>query len=377
MSPVAVVRVGDEHTEALAEFYRKVWDPNATAAHVANARADAARVNPACPGEPPPTWLVLQDGHAIAHVTTIPIRLWLHGRDVAAHWIKGLWVLPEFQRSSAGFLLLRAAAGLTSPALALVHETAAIRLFQAVGYTDLGALPNRMRVLRARSLLAHIDVEAAGAAAGLSPRLRTVARFMKPAAPLLAPFVSLGNAVWSTMRTGLLAGLTTQEAEVLDESEVSSLWRAARGEIQAGPSRDIAQLAARYPAKAYVYVMVRSQGKLVGLAIVKRPTESGDPRLRGVRISSLSDVVYAPSDDRVGLALLRGAERAARRLEADALLCSASVASFNLLLRRRVYLPLPATLHVLARIPGQKEADPRDLAEWWVTRGDSEADGAF
>jgi len=363
--------------EALAEFYRKVWDPDATAAKVASARADAARVNPACPGEPPPTWLVLQDGHAIAHVTTIPIRLWQRGADVAAYWIKGLWVLPEFQRSSAGFLLLRAAASLTSPALALVHEPAAIRLFQAVGYTDLGALPNRMRVLRARSLLAHIDVEAAGAAAGLSPRLRTIARLVKPAAPLLAPFVSIGNAAWSAIRTGSLSGLTTETVELLDASEVSALWRAARSGIKAGPSRDAAQLAWRYPADAYVYVMARSNGKLVGLAIVKRPTESGDPRLRGVRISSLSDVVYAPSDDRVGLALLRGAERAARRLDADALLCSASVAPFNALLRRRVYLPLPATLHVLARIPGQKEADPRDIGDWWVTRGDSEADGAF
>lgn len=377
MSPVGVVRAGDEHAEALAEFYRKVWDPDATAAQVANARANAARVNPACPGEPPPTWLVLQDGQAIAHVTTIPIRLWLKGSDVAAYWIKGLWVLPEFQRSSAGFLLLRAAGALTSPALALVHEPAAIRLFQAVGYTDLGALPNRMRILRAGSLLAHIDVEAAGAAAGLSPRLRAVARLVKPAAPLLGPFVGLGNALWSAIRTGSLAGLTIEEAEAFDESEVTGLWGAAREEIPAGPSRDVAQLAVRYPAKAYVYVMVRAKGKLVGLAIVKRPTESGDPRLRGVRISSLSDVVYAPSDDRVGLALLRGAERAARRLEADALLCSASIAPFNALLRRRVYLPLAATLHVLARIPGQKEADPRELGQWWVTRGDSEADGAF
>src|SRR5262249_24053876 len=93
VSRVEAVRVSDDHLEALSEFYRRVWDPNATPDGVASSRARAAELNAAKPGEPPPTWLVIQDGQAIAHLTTIPIRVWLDGADRPAYWMKGLWVL--------------------------------------------------------------------------------------------------------------------------------------------------------------------------------------------------------------------------------------------------------------------------------------------
>ena len=97
----------------------------------------------------------------------------------------------------------------------------------------------------------------------------------------------------------------------------------------------------------------------------------------GTRISTLSDLLFDPRQPRTGLALLRGAERAAKELDADALLCGASAGDVDALLRRRGYLRLPANIHVLARVPGGKEATPTLLSDWWVTRGDSEADGSF
>jgi hypothetical protein len=109
---------------------------------------------------------------------------------------------------------------------------------------------------------------------------------------------------------------------------------------------------------------------------VKRPRDEGDPRLGGIRVATLADLLYRPSDSRAGLAILRGAEDAARALGADALLCGASAAATAPLVERRGYLGLPGNLRVLARFKGDP-AVPEQLGDWWVTRGDSEGDGTF
>ena len=47
------------------------------------------------------------------------------------------------------------------------------------------------------------------------------------------------------------------------------------------------------------------------------------------------------------------------------------------LLRRRAYLPLPRNVHFMVRMPAGGPTLPQDLASFWLTRGDSEADEAF
>jgi hypothetical protein len=374
---VDVVPVADEHLPALAEFYGRVWNPGATPEGVRASRAAAALTNVARPGEPPPTWLVLQNGEAIAHVTTIPIRLWYDGSERAAYWIKGLWVLPEVQRSSAGFLVLRAAAAaLKDPSLALVHEPAAIRLFQALGYADLGGLPNRLRILRPSSLLARL-----GAIVPLLGRdtgwWRLAARAGRVAAPAVGPIVGAANGLWVWLRTGSLAGLTTTMSDAVDMDVVDELWRSAREHLGPAVARGGAAIARRYAAPDYKFVQVRHGDRLVGLGIVKRPNDRGDERLGGLRIATISDVLYRPDDPRVAMAILRGAERAARAFDADALLASASPAVMDAQVRRLGYLTVPANLHVLVKLPGWQGDKPNEFGDWWITRGDSEGDGTF
>lgn len=374
---VDVVRVNEEHLPALAEFYGRVWNPDATPEGVRASRAAAALTNVAQPGEPPPTWLVLQNGDAIAHVTTIPIQLWYEGSERPAYWIKGLWVLPEVQRSSAGFLVLRAAAAaLKDPSLALVHEPAAIRLFQALGYTDLGGLPNRLRILRPSSLLVRL-----GAIMRLLGRddgwWRLAARAARVTAPAIGPIVGAANGLWGWLRTGSMAGLTTTIADAIVVDEVDDLWRSAREHVGPAVARGGVAIARRYAAPDYRFVHVRERGRLVGLGIVKRPNEQGDERLGGLRISTLSDALYRPVDQRVGMAILRGAERAARTFEADGLLASASPAVMEAQVRRLGYVTVPANLHVLVKLPGARGEKPNGFGDWWITRGDSEGDGSF
>ena len=374
---VDVVRVNDEHLPALAEFYRRVWNPGATPEGVRASRAAAALTNAARPGEPPPTWLVIQNGDAIAHVTTIPIQLWYDGTERPAYWIKGLWVLPEVQRSSAGFLVLRAAAGaLGDPSLALVHEPAAIRLFQALGYTDLGGLPNRLRILRPSSLLRRLGaiIQMLGRDNGW---WRLGARAARLSAPVFGPIIGAANDLWVWLRARSSAGLTATVTDAIEANEVDGLWRSIREEVGPAVARGGAAIARRYTAPEYRFVHVRERGELVGLGIVKRPNEKGDERLGGLRISTLADALYRPTDQRVAMAVVRGAERAARTFNADALLASASPVVFEAQVRRLGYLSAPANLHVLVKIPGLQARKPNGFGDWWITRGDSEGDGTF
>jgi len=367
--------VSEDHLPALAQFYREVWDPEATVERVRASRAAAAAANPVSPGEPPPTWLLLRGDRAIAHVTTIPITAWLNQQEQPAFWIKGLWVLPEFQRSSAGFLVLREAVNAIERGFALVHEQAAIRLFTALGYTDLGPLPNTLRVLRAREIVARVDVDALGLS-GLPPWAKRAAKIARASAPIVGPLANFGTALWSAAATGPLGSLRITQTKRCDREELESLWRAARVELRAAPARSADALLHRYAHEDYLFVEVREKSRLVGLAVVKAPRGEGDPRLRGIRIAPLSDLLYVPSQQRAGLAALRGAEAAARALGADALLCGASAAAVRPLLGRRGGVATPANLHVLARLPAA-DACPTQISDWWFTRGDSEADGMF
>src|SRR5688572_26307900 len=121
-APSRVVRVDGSHLHALTEFYREVWDRAATVSGVQQSRAAAAERNIADPGAAIPTYLFMRGERALGHLTTIPLRLWLDQSDRAAHWLKGLMVLPEARNGPVGFLLLKSAIAELNPTLALVVE---------------------------------------------------------------------------------------------------------------------------------------------------------------------------------------------------------------------------------------------------------------
>jgi len=371
-SRIEVVRVETEHLTALAGFYAAVWDPAATADKVRTSRRQAGAANPVTPGEPPPTWIVLRNQLAIGHVTTIPISLWIDGVERSAYWIKGLWVLPEFQRSAVGFLVLRAAVQELGPvaALALAHDPAALRLFGALGFRDLGGLPNDLRVLNARRVLGSLDPATLPAGAlARSGGLRLAIR----GAALFGPVCDLAMTTWAALAGGRLGSLSVTVSDQLDVPAAESLWLAARDEVRAGPRRGGAEFAARYAA-GYSFVHVRDGNRLAALGVLRPPSADGDPRLRGVRVATLADLLYRPSEARAGLAVLRGAEWAAHEWGADALLSGASIDAFRRLVRRRGFFRAPPNLRVMASVPA---GGPPTLDHWWFTRGDSGGDGSF
>lgn len=377
---IRVVRAGDDHAAHLAAFYRDVWDPGATAEGVLAARGAQAAANHGEPGVAPPTFVVLSGERVIGHVGTLALRLWDGEREQVAYWLKGLMVLPEFRNGPVGYLVLKEAARQLPCSAALLVAPAARRLMGALGYREVGAMTDHARVLRPARLLAALDPDAAWLAPRLgrlrplvhAARASRVGRFAAGAAGILLRL--------ATAAARLPALATTVQVDAWpDDDELDTLWRAARADIGAAAVRDAAGLGARFRGDpSYHVVTARRSGRLAGVAIVRGPRGVGDPRLAGVSVATIADILFAPQDRAVGLALTGGAERVARACRADVLLCGATHPALAGVLARQAYLRLPGTIHLLVRdARADRSVWTPDVARWWLTRGDGGADEAF
>lgn len=372
-----VVRVTPDHLEALAEIIGLAWNPEATAASVGAARQAAAALNPHGARIDIPTFLFLDGDRPLGHLTTIPTWIWLNGAETKAHWLKGLWVVPEHRNGPIGYFLVREALQHLDIALSTVVQPAPRKLFHSLGLTDLGAIPNFVRVLRPTRMLQLLDPAAVGFS---SPWIRRAGRITR-----LPGFShALGAALGAAMRAWTAPqpaqrGIGTLAPEQLAPEATDQLWQRCRHGIRAAALRNAAQLRAQYATKPGDYLAAAAHDggqQLAGLAIVRRPREQGDPRLGGIRVATLSELIFPVGQPELGLALLAGAEQLALGMNADALLCSASHASLPPLLRRRGYVRLGGNVHFMLRVPGF-DAGAVGLPDWWLTRGDGEADTVF
>jgi len=381
---IEVVRATRQHAAAMAEFFRAVWDADATEGSVIAARAHDATINPGAAGQEAPTFLFVSDGRILGYVSSIPTRVWSAGTEHYIHWIKGLMVHPEHRNGPIGFLVLKEAARQIRCAIVLTVNPASRRLFSALGFTDLGALPNHLRILRAGRVLQLVDVGALGLS-GLPRFLPRVLRFMQRTriATIAGAFANVALAGWSLLRGRAAGGLlASTDATPPKAADIDALWAEARSALTAAQTRDGAYIHWRYAGderEHYRFVSLREAngGRLVGLVVLRTPSQEGDPRLRGVKVATIADILYPRARSGVGLAALAAAERSARRLGADALLNSAPAASMQPLLARRAYVRLPGNVHFFFKDADGTRAFPTDLSEWWLTRGDGESDGVF
>jgi hypothetical protein len=354
---VEVTRVEGRHLESLTEFIRSVWDPAATPERVRRARAEAAERNPVEPGRDVPTFLFLLDNRAVGHVATIPVRVW-HGSEVrAAHWVKGLEVLHEYQNGPVGFLVLKHAVRELGPALSLAVRPAAHRLLEAVGFKNLGPVPNYVLPLSPARMLERLDL--ATLDLPRVPRaLRGGIRLAQRSGLMGLCGAGVGRAtrLWAAVAGGPSSACRSDTPAGLDPDECDDLWRRVRGQLHAAVVRDGRYLRWRYGgggANRYRFVTVRDRAGLAGLAVLREP--------RSVDVA---------------LTTLAGATSLARSLDADALLCTASHRLLAGPLRRRGFVRLPGNVHFLTRDAAGAAAPP-PLEQWWITRGDSEADEVF
>ncbi len=364
------------HLPLLRDFIREVWTPDLSLEVLRTARQQAAAENPAHPGQAPPTFLFLLGGRAIGHLTTIPTRFRWGAWEGPAHWLKGFWVLPAHRNGPIGAMLVRQAARELDCLLATVVDRAPLRVFEAFKLRDLGALTDHVRLLRPGRVLRNARFEAL--VHGSRPGLRTALRLARQpgiaelaGAALQVGLSSYAAAVGRGAKVTVTRRVPT--AEVLDRH-----WRSVAEPLGFGPVRDAAYVRTSHDPESDLFLVIERAGALAAWARVRRPRTTGmDPRLAGIRVASLADVVVAPDHEDDGLALLRAAEAAAREAGADALLCGASHARLKSWLVRRAFVPVGSRIHFAARGPSGVSSLPESAEACWLTRVDGGADDAF
>lgn len=381
-SAIQVVRVTDLNADAVAEFFRRVWTPTATGDEIREGRARAAATNPSVPGADPPAVAFLRNGEVLGYLGTIPVKFWNGTTETAAHWLKGFMVLPEHRNGPIGFAVLKEMLQHVGVVGSVAVAAPALRLMTAIGFIDCGVLPNYVSPLRPGVIARQIDIGRLGL-----PLPRWIQRTSMMAqtigiASVAGSVVGIGLSIWRALRGG--QGLRFDASTGLPSiSALDELWVSARSTLAAAAVRDGAFLKWRYepgPGSPYEAVVVRdkkSTNRLIAVAVVRRPGTSGDSRLRGINVATLSDILFPTTDLNAGLAAVAGAERTARRMGADALLCTASHPVMDVVLKRRAFVRIPGNLHVLIRDPAKALHLPTRIEEWWSTRGDGNSDEVF
>src|SRR5207253_3120255 len=145
------------------------------------------------------------------------------------------------------------------------------------------------RVLHPTSFLRKLDLEQLGVGgipSWASGALRILQKLRL--VPIAGESIRAASAVYVGLRRGNLRGFAVSPLPSLDAAEVRSLWQEMRGELAASPVRDAAYLTTRYESHAagtYQFVGARHSSRLAALAVVRRPSDDGDPRLKGIRVA--------------------------------------------------------------------------------------------
>jgi len=175
-----------------------------------------------------------------------------------------------------------------------------------------------------------------------------------------------------------LRGLTTQLQERLpNEADLDSLWARTRSVVSSCATRSAAYLQWRYELGAngrYQFASCWRGPELVGLAVMQNPERLDDPRLAGLVIGSVVDLILDPSCPGAVSSLLVAARRWARSRNHDALLLTMSQRGLRVPLLRAGYISMPGNIHLIVRDPGDKHGLSPNLDEWLLTRGDSWSD---
>jgi len=369
--------VGPEHAEGLRVFFAREWGSGTSDSSEgpAEEKLQGGDTDLDCSI---PQWVCLRNDEAIGYLGTIPLMLRVGGKRTEATWLKGFWVTEQYRSGPVGPMLLEKAVSELDLIGSQVVAPAARRVQESQGFTHRCTLFNRVLLTRAHRVLGRIDLEQVGAGTMPAP-VRAAVKGLQ-AVGLMT--VAGGVAGLGIRGLGLVTGASSRNYRLhegwdVDSRALDDLWERLRDQVHTTPSRNAASLFERYAeGEMHTLLSVWSADTLEGWAVLRRPGQSTDPRLSGLRIASLADVFYPIANPRVGAAAVRAAEAAARQHAADAVLCSGSHPALETLVARRGYLPFPGNVQIMAR-DGESHAFAKKSADMWVTRGDARSDEGF
>lgn len=361
---------------AVSVFYRKVWNGGAP-----EQDDKAGSVAPAveCPftaAMPAPVAVVFAGEDVVGYLGSIPTELWDGSRNAGAHWLKGFMVLEQYRNGPIGYLLLKQLMKQVGIGAVMTVAPAARRLFEAVGFRDVGVVPNYVSIIRPTKVLRALDVEKLGmdSLPGLLKAGLRVAN-SPPVAFLGGVAASAGMTLLDGVNRVRGAGLSAQvQSSPPAAQQIDALWRAMRGSLAMLPNRSGAYIAWRYAGRRYQFICVRRGEALAALAVVRRPERVDDPRLAGLRVGLIVDLVVDPLDTAAARQALLAARGWGRRSECDAVLLTLSHRNTGRIMTGLGYARIPGNVHFLLRVPAGALDAPQGLDNAWITRGDAWGD---
>ena len=333
---------------ALDDMYRRVFGLDA---------ADASRLrwtwqyeqNPHRPPSGPPIWIARDGSAIVGQYATMPVRLSLKGREIDGSWGMDVMVTPERQRQGLGERLFETWDDAVGASLGLGLSESSHRLFQKLGWPDVGPVPCLVKPLSRHAFRrAHWP---------------SIANRLVSAASLpLVRFVARARPVSDAVKT--IAKF---------DARFTSLWDRVAPKLTLAVRRDAEYLNWKFRATPHVrYVVAASVdgSDIRGYVVFRHAREP-----RG-RVTLLVDFLTDPDDEDTLLDLLSYVDRSSQEADSDKIRTFAMCESFRRVLRRAGYFRVTSTMEFVAKmnampVPAAFYEQPE---RWHVTLGDSDQD---
>jgi GNAT superfamily N-acetyltransferase len=343
-----VDRYRPEDQRGVETLYRRVFGPDAAAA--SRLRWDwQYRRNPNNPGGSPTSWVVREGTAIIGHCATMPVRLSLGGRELAAAWGTDAMVAPERQRRGLGEELFRTWDRNVDASLGLGLSDSSASLLKKMRWPDVPAIPGLVKPLTRRAVR-------------LPQWPMTVNRFVSA---VTLPVVRVAARV-RPLRADI-------EPLRRFDASFTGLWERLANRFALAVRRDAAYLNWKYiepPHVRYSVAALQRDGRAEGYAVYRHAQEP-----RG-RVTWLVDFL-ADTHDEIGFkTLLRWVDAEARQAGSDKIRCYATHLGFRRLLRRSGYFRMRHPMPLVVKINAVDVAADfyKDIDDWHVTLGDSDQD---
>ena len=332
----------------LDEMYRRVFGHDAADANRLRWRWQYDQ-NPHCPASGPAIWIARDGDTIVGQYATMPVRLSLAGREVDGSWGMDVMVAPDRQRQGIGERLFRTWDDAVGASLGLGLSESSHRLFQKLGWPDLGPVPCLVKPLTRRAIRQG----------AWSP---TVNRLLSAATLPVVRFVARQRPVSDRV----------QPIERFDE-RFTALWQRVAPALDFAVRRDAAYLGWKYRAAPHIRYQLAAYvegGEARGYVVFRHVREP-----RG-RVTLLVDFLADPGDAGVLRAMLRYVDRAARDADSDKIRVFAMCEPFRRILRRSGYFRSKSTMEFVAKVNGVPVGEDfyQGTDRWHVTLGDSDQD---
>lgn len=329
-------------------LYRRVFGNDA--AEASRLRWDwQYRRNPNNPGHEPEIWVAREGPAIVGQYATMPVKVSIRGRETQGSWGMDVMVAPERQRQGLGEVLFRTWDRNVGASLGLGLSDASYRLFQKMGWPDVGPIACLVKPLTRRALRRPTWPLALN---------RLVSALTLPVVKIVARTRPLRAEVRLIQR--------------FDDS-FTALWEALAPAFDFAVRRDAAYLNWKYvsaPHVRYSIAALRRDDRNVGYAVYRHVHEP-----RG-RVTLLVDFLADPADEDGLSTLLNWVDREARQVDSDKIRAFAMHAAFRRVLRHSGYFQVKSTMEFVVKVNGidVEPAFYEAIDRWHVTLGDSDQD---